>query len=61
MNTPPPPSPDSTNTLQPALDRLFATMERRKQDQRDARRQLEDAKLARLTRRHPLWWQDGSA
>jgi hypothetical protein len=33
-------------------------MERRKENERAARRKLEDAKLARLTRRRPLWWQD---
>jgi len=52
---------DSSATIAPidqALDRLFTTMERRKQEQREERRKAEDAKLARLTRRKPLWWQD---
>ena len=45
------------DTLKPALDRLFATMERRKADQRNARQQAENRKLEQLTRRKALWWQ----
>lgn len=45
------------NTSDQALDRLFTTMERRKQDQRNARRKAEDAKLEQITKHKPLWWQ----
>lgn len=49
MTTTPPPT-------QPNLDRLFATMEDRKQKERDKLRQNQDARIAQLTKRRPLWW-----
>jgi hypothetical protein len=51
VNTPPP----STHTS-PNLDLLFATMEARKQKERDKLRQNQDARIAQLTKRRPLWW-----
>lgn len=41
-----------------ALARLFTTMEKRKEDQRNERRKAEDAKLSKLTKNKPLWWQE---
>lgn len=41
-----------------ALARLFSTMEKRKEDQRNERRKVEDAKLSKLMKHKPLWWQD---
>jgi len=51
MTTTPPPIHTTAN-----LDRLFATMEARKQKERDKLRQDQDARIAQLTKRRPLWW-----
>lgn len=51
MSTTLPPTYTTTN-----LDRLFATMEARKQKERDKLRQNQDAHIKQLTKRRPLWW-----
>ena len=48
------PSPD---LLQLKLDRLFETMESRKQTQRGERQAHQDRRIEKLTTRRPLWWQ----
>jgi hypothetical protein len=44
--------------INPSLDRLFATIEKRKEAKRNERQRAEDRKLEQLTRRKALWWQD---
>jgi hypothetical protein len=51
-----PPPPDTRTTL--GLAHLFATIERLKEDERQARKVKEDTKLTALRAKKPLWWED---